>query len=68
MDRLHTRFTISLDLGNDAMQTPYNVADALNDLGDRLRTYPGLDNGYIRDENGNTIGSFQFHTADEDND
>lgn len=56
------RFTLEIRLGNEAMQTPADVADALDRLGHRLRNYPSTApvEGAIRDPNGNTVGEWQF--------
>lgn len=60
------KFTLTIELGNEAMQTGYDVADALREIADRI--YPrGLTEhrnavslvGLVRDINGNTVGSWQ---------
>jgi len=50
------KFTLRIELGNDAMQTPYDVARALQAVASRLMG--GDENGGIRDANGNSVGSF----------
>ena len=74
------KFVLSIDLGNDAMQTPGDVAEALwrvyrnlNSLtaarvgsGDvKLRA---TDEGKIIDVNGNTVGRWEVKSPHEDND
>lgn len=58
----HT-FTLTIELGNDAMQTGADVAEALRRLAHRLED----DDAYgelkptsqrIKDRNGNTVGQF----------
>lgn len=55
-----TEFTLTLKLGNAAMQTPEDVADALRRAAESviLATRVGVTNQGIRDENGNTVGSW----------
>lgn len=56
------RFTLTITLGNDAMQSPVDVADALRTAADRVEA--GTAYAPIRDANGNTVGSFAFESAD----
>jgi hypothetical protein len=58
-----SRLTITLELGNEAMQTPDDITDAL--LRTIARIQDGHKEGNIRDVNGNTVGSFSFETANE---
>ena len=50
-------FRLEITLGNDAMQTPQDVADALQQLcfGPLSR---GSDSAIIRDRNGNDVGRY----------
>lgn len=50
-----TRFTVRIELGNEAMRTPADVAGALRKLASKLEQSDVYDHT-IRDENGNTIG------------
>ena len=53
----HTEeFTLKITLGNEAMQTRADIAQALKDVIKKLNS--GRDGGYIMDENGNTVGEF----------
>ena len=60
------RFTLSIELGNDAMQTQYDIARALIDTGSRLLRVPNAsgrtpldgDSGIVRDDNGNRVGGW----------
>ena len=56
------RFVLTIQLGNDAMQTGEDVARALRETA-TLIDYGGVfsipDGGRIYDENGNTIGSWE---------
>jgi hypothetical protein len=53
-------FTLTIDLGNDAMQTPQDVAEALRgiaeDLDERVGVFP--ERRGVRDGNGNTVGRY----------
>lgn len=56
-------FTLKIELGNDAMQAPPDVAEALRRTArdvDVWAVWPDTDDNYtdIRDENGNTVGSW----------
>jgi len=54
----YDRFTLSIELGNAAMQTGRDVADLLRRVADRLDD--GLPDGPrpVRDLNGNTVGYY----------
>lgn len=55
--RLQCRFAVSIALGNDAMQTPQDVAKALREIAEKLDT-TGPSRGPVIDRNGNTVGTF----------
>lgn len=56
------KFVLKIELGNDAMQTPNDVADALRKLATRLQDciWSGDPTALerIRDANGATVGSW----------
>ena len=54
-----SQFTLSIKLGNSAMQTSYDVANALENTIRTLRVFPSeFEDGHaIKDVNGNTVGS-----------
>lgn len=52
------QFKLKIKLGNDAMQTPEDVAAALRKVASRLEGQT-LE-GRIRDINGNTVGAFEY--------
>jgi hypothetical protein len=56
-------FTLKINLGNDAMQTPEDVAEALRNAAVKVAMQGGNfdagDGAGIRDENGNTVGSWK---------
>lgn len=55
----YERFSLSIAVGNDAMQTRDDVAKALRLAADAMQA--GLaDEGTIRDDNGNRVGSWIF--------
>ena len=54
-------FNLTIELGNDAMQTPEDVARKLRELAAYInREYATFlpEHHRIRDDNGNTVGSF----------
>lgn len=65
------KFTLEIELGNEAMQTPFDVGKALVNVGLLLnsheagsfKTFEELDaydrKGSIRDVNGNTVGKWE---------
>lgn len=52
------KFTLEIELGNDAMQTSDDVAEALANVTNSL--LDGLTSGAIRDANGNTVGKWNL--------
>lgn len=50
-------FTLTIKLGNDAMQTRRDIADALRAVVDKLES--GALDGKIFDTNGNKVGSWE---------
>jgi hypothetical protein len=59
------RFELKIELGNDAMRTPANVASALRTIAKSgLEALYGRftvgDYGTIRDVNGNTVGGWEL--------
>ena len=59
------KFTLEIELGNDAMQSPYDVAKALQVIAEDLRRNGFADEGtgVIRDANGNRVGTWGGGTA-----
>jgi hypothetical protein len=53
-----SHFSLKITLGNEAMQTPDDVAAALRQVADRLdgTAFVEHDGAKIRDTNGNTVG------------
>lgn len=51
-------FTLTIKLGNDAMQTPDDIAGALREVADTVQS--GRGNGKIFDLNGNSVGQFDI--------
>ena len=52
------KFTLEITLGNEAMQTPEDIADALRKAASHVQG--GYGNGVIRDVNGNSVGSYDI--------
>jgi len=55
-------FTLKIDLGNDAMGTPRDVAFVLKKLAKKLddmgEPFASVDGGKIMDANGNSVGQW----------
>ena len=49
-------FQLTIELGNDAMQTPRDVADLLTRMANYMREYDVWPSDKVRDINGNTVG------------
>lgn len=54
-----TRFFLEIDLENEAMQSPEDVAEVLRLVG-RAANLDGVKNAPIRDRNGNVVGKYGF--------
>jgi uncharacterized protein (DUF2342 family) len=56
-------FQLTIDLGNDAMQTGADVARLLTDLARKLKDaydpFAKVDGGTLRDINGNTVAKWE---------
>jgi hypothetical protein len=52
-------FVLTIELGNEEMQTPDNVADALKSVIMRLSEQEKFEGGKIHDINGNTVGAYR---------
>lgn len=55
-----SKFTLRIEMGNEAMQTPEDVGDALWAVANRLNYGIDLQSGKILDYNGNTVGEWEF--------
>jgi len=51
-------FTLTINMGNDAMADKYDVARALESLAGELGY---RDSGRVVDDNGNTVGTWSFN-------
>jgi hypothetical protein len=51
-------FTLTVEMGNAAMETREDLAGALEAVAEKLRN--GRDGGHVMDENGNTVGTFEL--------
>jgi len=64
--RKRNKFTLEIDLGNDAMQTPGDIGRLLVKIGNRFRDDqdgPDVrDSGKLMDENGNSVGTWEVFT------
>jgi hypothetical protein len=61
-------FRLGIELGNAAMSTPADVGRALEKVAAGLVAggWDGIESGRIRDENGNTVGSWDVEDPPED--
>lgn len=59
-----TKFLLEIELGNEAMNTPFDVQHALVAVANKVRALSGSDwqeeSGKIFDLNGNCVGSWKF--------
>jgi hypothetical protein len=55
----YSEFVLKIDMGNDAMKSPEDVAVALRALAGKLDA-GGCHEGSVRDLNGNTIGHWEL--------
>lgn len=54
------KFTLEIELGNDAMQSAEDVFDAIASFGDTNPTpFSGGESHIIRDRNGNKVGKWE---------
>ena len=53
-------FTLRIKMGNEAMQTPEDVAASLRDVANRLDWGMYRRSGEILDYNGNKVGEWEF--------
>ena len=55
------QFTLTINLGNDAMRSPVHIRDALRAISDKIRYDDELDDltQKIRDINGNVVGKYE---------
>jgi hypothetical protein len=55
-----SRFKLTIQLGNEAMQTPFDVAHALEALSVRISNTT-RDYGNVFDDNGNNVGTWSIN-------
>ena len=58
-----TRFELHITMGNDAMQTGEDVAEALRRIADKLEH--GRIDGPVMDLNGNKVGTWELSDGKE---
>ena len=59
-DLTMAQFILKITLGNDAMQTGYDISRVLNALSKRIDSVDNIKGEYgkLMDDNGNTVGSW----------
>lgn len=61
---MSSTITLTINLGNDAMQSPQNVAEALNRVAERMwhkSQFFTDEGGTVLDVNGNAVGAWHFN-------
>lgn len=51
-------FTVTIELGNDAMKTRRDIFVALKSVA--IKVIGGANHGAVKDENGNSVGEFEL--------
>lgn len=62
-------FVLRIDLGNDAMESPAHVAEALRELALRIDELPPdatARSGRVIDDNGNVVGKWAYKADTEE--
>ena len=57
------KFVLEIKMGNDAMQWPRDVAEAIAGALPKIADPGAVSEGSIRDENGNTVGSWEYRLS-----
>lgn len=65
MTTTSSTFSLSIELGNEAMQDPFDVATALSKLAQDMSAANYPEEGIVRDANGNTVGRYTFSFSKE---
>lgn len=66
------KFSMNIELGNDAMQQPQELADALREVANKIAAIDPTDTnagGKVLDDNGNEVGTWEYeaeHDEEED--
>lgn len=73
MSRVGMTFTLQIELGNEAMNNPLDVAVALRNIAKRLESDdmggdPTEATGNVRDSNGNHVGEWIYTNEDAESD
>lgn len=55
-----SKFTLTITLGNDAMQSATDVAHALFEAAEKIDARDDMRDGKIFDENGNRVGEWNI--------
>lgn len=65
IEGLSTRFVATIEIGNDAMQTDADVADALRRMANMIEHgFSNVETRAILDTNGNSVGRYGFESVE----
>lgn len=65
------KFKLNIEMGNDAMQTPRELAEALRELATRVESIEEDETNAgakVLDDNGNEVGAWEYDVEVEDDD
>ena len=65
------KFRLNIEMGNDAMQTPRELAEALRELATRVESIAEDEtqvSAKVLDDNGNEVGSWEYEVELEEDD
>lgn len=65
------KFVLNIELGDDAMQEPAHVAEALRELAERIDELEPDEtdaSGKVLDDNGNTVGEWTYENEGREGD
>lgn len=58
------KFTLEIELGNDAMQDAWDICEAMRNLPIKSSSIQKRDSGKVFDRNGNSVGKWEFSESE----